>query len=198
MVRAWSIYRGKDARAYQSFAHGCLRSGNNFWLAAGAVASLWSKRYISALPTGWSLLTVLGALLIGGFIGSVAKLEDRLSMVSARDCGFDFALHTRVPLWKVSSLLRYFSRLDHLQFWAVSAMACRPGLINFSLKSTLDFFAAMAFAASLGWGRRCVGPAGWHLSRFLDARGVGLGSILTGYQIDAMTITGEYSFWVLA
>jgi uncharacterized membrane protein YqgA involved in biofilm formation len=46
--------------------------------AASAVIPLWSERYIQAVPQGWTLLIVLGSLLIGGLIGSLLKLETRL------------------------------------------------------------------------------------------------------------------------
>ena len=46
--------------------------------AASALIPLWSDRYNSALPQGWSLLVVLGSLLIGGLIGSALKLENKL------------------------------------------------------------------------------------------------------------------------
>ena len=34
--------------------------------AGSALIPLWSDRYVSSLPEGWSLLVVLGSLLIGG------------------------------------------------------------------------------------------------------------------------------------
>jgi len=46
--------------------------------AASALIPLWSDRYNSALPQGWTLLVVLGSLLIGGLIGSALKLENKL------------------------------------------------------------------------------------------------------------------------
>ena len=46
--------------------------------AGSALIPLWSDRYVSSLPEGWSLLVVLGSLLIGGLVGSFFKLEDRL------------------------------------------------------------------------------------------------------------------------
>ena len=58
------------------------------------------------------------------------------------------------------------------------------------LKSSLDFFAAMAFAASLGWGvAASVIPVGIYQGAWTLV-GLGLGNILEGYQIDAMTIVG--------
>lgn len=157
--------------------------------AAGALASLWSARYISALPTGWSLLAILGALLIGGFIGSVAKLEDRLD-------NFGEKLRIRFRASKESSFVEGFVSVSLL--FAIGPLAIlgsisdgmSTGIEQLLLKSTLDFFAAMAFAASLGWGVAFSAlPVGIYQG-FWTVLGVGLGSILTGYQIDAMTITG--------
>lgn len=157
--------------------------------AAGAVTSLWSKRYITALPTGWSLLTVLGALLIGGFIGSAAKLEDRLDGIGEK-------LRIRFRASNESSFVEGFVSASLL--FAIGPLAIlgsisdgmSTGIDQLLLKSTLDFFAAMAFAASLGWGVAVSAlPVGIYQG-FWTVVGIGLGSILSGYQIDAMTVTG--------
>ena len=64
------------------------------------------------------------------------------------------------------------------------------GINQLLLKSSLDFFAAMAFAASLGWGVAVSAiPVGIYQA-FWTIIGVGLGSIMAGYQVDAMTATG--------
>jgi uncharacterized membrane protein YqgA involved in biofilm formation len=64
------------------------------------------------------------------------------------------------------------------------------GVDQLLLKSSLDFFAAMAFAASLGWGVAASSiPVGIYQGAWTLV-GLGLGNILSGYQIDAMTITG--------
>ena len=64
------------------------------------------------------------------------------------------------------------------------------GVDQLLLKSSLDFFAAMAFAASLGWGVAASAiPVGIYQGLW-TLIGLGLGNILSGYQIDAMTITG--------
>ena len=64
------------------------------------------------------------------------------------------------------------------------------GIDQLVLKSTLDLFAAMAFAASFGWGVAVSAlPVGIYQG-FWTLIGVGLGNILGGYQIDAMTATG--------
>ena len=46
--------------------------------AASAVIPMFSQEFSSSLPKGWTLLSILAALLIGGLIGSALKLEDRL------------------------------------------------------------------------------------------------------------------------
>jgi uncharacterized membrane protein YqgA involved in biofilm formation len=64
------------------------------------------------------------------------------------------------------------------------------GIDQLVLKSTLDFFAAMAFATSLGWGVAASAiPVGIYQGAW-TVIGLGLGSILSGYQIAAMTIVG--------
>jgi uncharacterized membrane protein YqgA involved in biofilm formation len=64
------------------------------------------------------------------------------------------------------------------------------GIDQLLLKSSLDFFAAMAFAASLGWGVAASAiPVGIYQGLW-TLIGLGLGNILSGYQVDAMTITG--------
>jgi uncharacterized membrane protein YqgA involved in biofilm formation len=64
------------------------------------------------------------------------------------------------------------------------------GIDQLLLKSSLDFFAAMAFAASLGWGVAASAiPVGIYQGVW-TLIGLGLGNILSGYQVDAMTITG--------
>jgi hypothetical protein len=64
------------------------------------------------------------------------------------------------------------------------------GIDQLLLKSSLDFFAAMAFAASLGWGVAASAiPVGIYQGAW-TLIGLALGNILSGYQVDAMTITG--------
>jgi uncharacterized membrane protein YqgA involved in biofilm formation len=46
--------------------------------AASALIPLWSSSFIDSLPKGSTLLVILGAMLIGGLIGSALSLENRL------------------------------------------------------------------------------------------------------------------------
>jgi uncharacterized membrane protein YqgA involved in biofilm formation len=157
--------------------------------AAGALASLWSGRYVSALPAGWSLLTVLAALLVGGLVGSLSRLEDRLE-------GLGEKLRKRFRAGHESTFVEGFV-LASLIF-AIGPLAIlgsisdgmSTGINQLILKSTLDFFTAMAFAASLGWGVAVSAlPVGIYQG-FWTLIGIGLGNVLAGYQVDAMTVTG--------
>jgi uncharacterized membrane protein YqgA involved in biofilm formation len=64
------------------------------------------------------------------------------------------------------------------------------GLDQLILKSSLDFFAAMAFASSLGWGVAASAIPVAIYQGVWTLVGLFLGSVLEPYQIDAMTICG--------
>ena len=157
--------------------------------AASALTPLWSARYISALPKGWTLLCVLGSLLIGALIGSALHLEEKLEVLGEN-------LRKRFRASKESPFIEGFVSSSLL--FAIGPLAILgsisdgmgTGIDQLILKSTLDFFAAMAFATSLGWGVAASSiPVGIYQGIWTVV-GVGLGSILADYQIAAMTICG--------
>jgi len=155
----------------------------------GALISLWSRRFVESLPTGWTLLSILAALLIGGLIGSAARIEDRLDNLGEK-------LRIRFRASRESHFVEGFVSASLI--FAIGPLAIlgsisdgmSTGIDQLVLKSTLDFFTSMAFAASLGWGVAVSAlPVGIYQG-FWTLIGVGLGSILSGYQVDAMTATG--------
>ena len=157
--------------------------------AASALIPMWSERYIQSLPQGWPLLVVLGSLLIGGLIGSALKLEDRLDQLGEN-------LRKRFKASKESTFVEGFVSASLL--FAIGPLAILGsisdgmgnGIDQLLLKSSLDFFASMAFASSLGWGVAVAAlPVGIYQG-FWTVIGLALGEILSGYQIDAMTIVG--------
>ncbi len=157
--------------------------------AVSALIPLWSQSFISALPTGWPLLVVLFSLLLGGLLGSVLRLEDRLDLLGERlrrrfrassDSGFAEGFVSASLLFAIGPLAILGSISDGMS----------TGIDQLLLKSTLDFFAAMAFAASLGWGvALSIIPVGIYQG-FWTVIGLILGQVLQPYQIDAMTIVG--------
>ena len=157
--------------------------------AASAIIPLWSNEYVSALPKGWALLCVLGSLLIGALIGSALHLEEKLEILGEN-------LRKRFRASKESPFLEGFVSSSLL--FAIGPLAILgsisdgmgTGIDQLVLKSILDFFAAMAFATSLGWGVAASAiPVGIYQGAW-TLIGLGLGSILSGYQIAAMTLVG--------
>jgi len=157
--------------------------------AASALIPLWSDRYSQALPKGWTLLVVLGSLLIGGLIGSALKIENRLDSLGER-------LRVKFNASSDSSFVQGFVTASLL--FAIGPLAILgsisdgmgTGIDQLILKSTLDFFAALAFATTLGWGVAASSiPVGIYQGVW-TVIGFGLGAILSGYQMDAMTVVG--------
>lgn len=157
--------------------------------AASALVNLWSDRLVSAVPTGWTLLTILGSLLLGGLLGSWWRLEDRLDGLGEklRERFGRKGASTFVEGFVSSSLLFVIGPLSIL---GSISDGMSTGVDQLLLKSSLDFFAAMAFAATLGWGVAFSAiPVGIYQGAWTVV-GVVLGSVLSGYQVDAMTAVG--------
>jgi len=157
--------------------------------AASALIAMWSPQFISAFPKGWPLLVVLGSLLIGGLIGSALQLENKLD-------GLGENLRKRFKASKESPFVEGFVSASLL--FAIGPLAIlgsisdgmSTGIDQLLLKSTLDFFAAMAFASSLGWGVAVSAlPVGMYQGLW-TVIGLLLGQVLAPYQVDAMTVVG--------
>lgn len=157
--------------------------------AATALVPIASQRYIDALPKGWPLLAILASLLIGGVIGSAANLENKLE-------GFGHYLRVKFKADGQGTFVEGF--LSSSLLFVIGPLAILgsisdgmgTGTDQLILKSSLDFFAAMAFAASLGWGVAASAiPVGIYQGLWTVV-GFGLGNVLSDYQVDAMTIVG--------
>ena len=157
--------------------------------AATTLTPITSDRYINSLPEGWPLLAVLASLLIGGVLGSALNLELRLE-------AFWLYLRRRFKAEGSGTFVEGFLLSSLLFVIGPLAILCSisdgmgTGTDQLILKSSLDFFAAMAFAATLGWGVAASAiPVGIYQGLWTVA-GFALGNILADYQIDAMTIVG--------
>ena len=157
--------------------------------AASAITSLWSEDFQNVVPDGFPILIVLGSLLVGGLIGSALKIEDRLENLGVAlknrfdrngDSPFVEGFVTASLIFVIGPLAILGSISDGMS----------TGIDQLALKSTLDFFAALAFAAALGWGVALSSlPVGIYQGMW-TVIGFGLGSILSDYQVSAMTATG--------
>jgi uncharacterized membrane protein YqgA involved in biofilm formation len=157
--------------------------------ATSALIPLWSKSFNDSLPKGSALLLILASMLLGGLFGSAMNLEDKLD-------SFGENLRKRFGASSESSFIEGFVSssllfvIGPLAILGSVSDGMSQGIDQLVLKSSLDFFAAMAFASTLGWGvMASVIPVGIYQGLWTLA-GLFLGSVLDSYQIDAMTICG--------
>ncbi len=157
--------------------------------AASALAPLWGDSFNDNIPKSTGLLLILGSMLIGGLIGSALKLEQRLD-------SFGENLRTRFRASEESPFIEGFVSASLL--FVIGPLAilgsisdgAGQGIEQLILKSSLDFFAAMAFASTLGWGvMASIIPVALYQGLWTLA-GFSLGNVLDQYQIDAMTVCG--------
>jgi uncharacterized membrane protein YqgA involved in biofilm formation len=139
------------------------------------------------------MLIVLGSLLVGGIVGSLLRLESRIEGLGAwlqrRLAGAaDSAERARfVEGFVVSSLVFCTGPLTILG-------SLNDGLGNgpdqILLKSALDGFAAVAFAASFGWGVAASVVTIVVVQGGLTLAGVALGDVLPDAHLAAITAVG--------
>ena len=157
--------------------------------AADALSAYWDKDLQDAMPQGWVILVVVFSLLAGAVIGSLLRIEDRLENFGikqkkrfSKDSGSNF-----VEGFVSASLI---FAIGPLAILGSISDGMGTGIDQLVLKSTLDGFTSLAFAASLGWGVALSSlPVGIYQFAW-TAIGLFLGSILTDYQVSAMTAVG--------
>jgi len=157
--------------------------------AASALSPLWSPIFEAALPKSSALLVILASMLIGGLIGSALSVETRLD-------AFGENLRKRFKASQESPFVEGFVTASLL--FVIGPLAIlgsvsdgmSQGIDQLILKSSLDFFAAMAFASTLGWGVAASAIPVAIYQGFWTIIGLAAGSVLSQYQIDAMTICG--------
>jgi uncharacterized membrane protein YqgA involved in biofilm formation len=164
---------------------GCV----TFISAADAISAYWKKDLVNSLPKGATMLVVVFSLLLGALIGSWIDIEAKLE-VFADKLRKKFAKngeHNFVEGFVSASLI---FAIGPLAILGSISDGMGTGIDQLVLKSTLDFFTAMAFAATLGWGVAASAlPVG--IYQFVwTAVGLFLGAILSGYQVLAMTAVG--------
>lgn len=157
--------------------------------AVSALAPLWSDAFREKFAEGLPLLVILLTMILGGLIGSALDLETRLDRLG-EFLRSKFRASKESPFiegFVSSSLLFVIGPLAILG--SVSDGASR-GIDQLILKSSLDLFAAMAFASTLGWGvAASIIPVAIYQGAW-TVIGWFAGNILESYQIDAMSIVG--------
>src|SRR5919112_1297468 len=119
------------------------------------VTALADDAFRTAVGDSAGLLVVLGALLVGGIVGSLLGLEARLEGAGAwlqrrlAGRGSSESRERFVEGYVSASLVFVVGPLAIL---GSLSDGLGRGIEQLALKSTLDGFAALAFAASFGWG----------------------------------------------
>jgi uncharacterized membrane protein YqgA involved in biofilm formation len=162
-------------------------------IAALAAASVTSGTLTSAVGDSAPVLIVLGSMLVGGIVGSLLRIEAGLENIGDR-------LQRRLTRSEQSEQRRRFVE----GFVSSSLVFCvgpltilgslNEGLGNGSdqlmLKSALDGFASMAFAASFGWGVAAAAISVLVVQGGLTGVGAMLGQLLPDPQLAALSATG--------
>jgi len=159
-------------------------------IAAGdALRIIWKPSYISALPKGWTLLTIIAALVVGALIGGALDIErhlERLGLILRKR--FANPSHTNfIEGFMAASLL---FAIGPLAILGSISDGMNTGHQQLILKSLLDCITSIAFAATFGWGvLASFIPVGIYQGLW-TLTGWGLGSIMNEYQVGAMTAVG--------
>ncbi|HEX3004353.1 MAG TPA: DUF554 domain-containing protein [Angustibacter sp.] len=167
--------------------------------AALSAAAVLDPAFGAAVGRGGPVLVVLGALLVGGIIGSLLRLEDRLAALGPR-------LHRRFSRAAVEEGADAHPGRQRFAdgFMTASLVFCvgpltvlgsiedglGHGIQQLALKSTLDGFAAVAFAASFGVGVMASAITVAVVQGGLTVVGLLLGDVLPDAAVSALTATG--------
>lgn len=157
------------------------------------VAALGDPAFRRAVGDGATLLVVLAALLIGGIAGSLLQIEARLEGIGAwlqSRLSRDGAGSGRVRFVEgyVSASLVFV--VGPLAVLGSLSDGLGRGIDQLALKSTLDGFASLAFAASLGWGVAASALSVGLVQGLLTFAGFLLGGLLPASMVAALTATG--------
>lgn len=187
-------------------------------LVAGLSAvEVTNPALVAAVGEGVPMLVVLGSLLIGGIIGSLLGIERRLAALAGVIQGWTSrhasastevsrtADVTQAPSDEHAPLGEPTARERFIEGWLTTSLlfcigpltilgslsdGLGLGIDQLVLKSSLDLFAAMAFAASFGVGVLFSAVSVGVVQGSLTLIGVALGSIVPDAHIAALTAVG--------
>lgn len=158
------------------------------------VVALTDSALTTPLSRGAPLLVVLGSVVAGGVIGALLRLEARLEGLGAilqrrlarGETGGE-ARRRFVEGYVTASLVFCVGPLTVL---GSLQDGMGDGIELLTLKAVLDGFAALAFAASLGWGVTASALTVLVVQGGLTVLGVLAGEVMSDAATAAMTATG--------
>lgn len=162
-------------------------------IAATSAVAVGAPALTSYVGISAPMLIVLGSMVIGGVVGSLLRLEARVESLGgwlqARLAGDRGSMerHRFIEGFVVSSLVFCMGPLTIL---GSLNDGLGLGADQLFLKSALDGFAAIAFAASFGWGVAASALTVLVVQGGLTLVGVLLGDLLPDAHVAALTATG--------
>ncbi|GAB3997486.1 DUF554 domain-containing protein [Nocardioides marmoraquaticus] len=179
-------------------------------IAASSALAVGDPALAEAVGDSAPVLVVLGAVLLGGIVGSLLRLEDRLEHLgvvlqrrltrapapdiapdtapdTAAGTGADAARARFVQGFVVASLVFCVGPLTIL---GSIEEGLGGGAEQLLLKSALDGFASIAFAAAFGWGVAASVLALVVVQGGLTLVGAALGDVVPDAHLAALTATG--------
>jgi uncharacterized membrane protein YqgA involved in biofilm formation len=165
-------------------------------VAALSVVSVLDVAFVRLVGENATVLVVLGSLLIGGIAGSLLRIESRLEGLGAilqrrlagRRGAADGEERRRFVEGYVAASLLFC--VGPLTILGSLSDGLGRGYDQLALKSVLDGFASIAFAASFGWGVAASGLTVLVVQGSLTILGVALGELLPDGHVAAITATG--------
>ena len=157
------------------------------------VISILDAEFVASVGAGIPLLIVIGAILIGGIIGSALRIEQRLEKLGAflqkrfAKKGSKGSKEKFITGFVNASLV---FTIGPLAILGALSDGLGQGIEQLATKSILDGFASLAFASSLGWGVALSAiPVGlWQ--GLITVLAFSVGAVVSAPIISALTATG--------
>lgn len=159
-------------------------------VAALNIASITDADYVATVGGGGSVLVVLGAIIIGGIAGSLLDIEGKLEKFGGWIQGKFKGSGDRASFIDAFVSTSLLFAIGPLAFLGAITDGLGKGIDQLILKSTLDLFASIAFAATLGWGVVASAISVGLVQGFFTLIGITVGSILSNAVIASLTATG--------
>lgn len=160
-------------------------------IAALNIVALTNGDWSDAVGDAGPVLIVLGALVIGGVVGSLLGIEKRLEQ-------FGGWFHRKVSRSGAGDSRFVEGFVDTSLLFCIGPLAVlgsfsdglRQGIEQLVLKSGLDLFASVAFAASMGWGVAASALSVGVVQGLLTLLSAFVGPFLSAAMIASITATG--------
>ena len=158
-------------------------------IAVLTTASITNPLLSQTLGAGRPVLIVLASVVVGGMLGTVMRIEERLESLGGR-------LKARFAEDAASRFTEGFVAASLL--FCVGAMSVLGAITDglgggneiLLLKSTLDFFASIAFASVFGWGVAASVLTILAFQGSLTLLGYVLGNFMSEIQVLMLSATG--------